>query len=126
MGENELAKQDHPAARLKRPQDRELHWRNHVAAWRTSGLTQAAYSREHGLAPADLSWWKHDLARRDLKRKAERAPASRIPRQSGPSEPLSQCEFQRRRQPRTASRLSCAEARRSAWEQASMRAAYGA
>jgi hypothetical protein len=48
-----------------RQQEREQLWRQHLAAWRQRGTTQAEYCRAHGLAPADFSWWKHELARRD-------------------------------------------------------------
>jgi transposase len=60
-------------------QERERHWRRHVAAWRRSGLTQAEYCRQQGLAAADFSWWKSDLARRDAARSqiaTRQAPAS--------------------------------------------------
>ena len=55
-------------------QAREPQWRERVAAWRASGQTQAAYCREHGLTPAELSWWKHELARRDQALKTESSP----------------------------------------------------
>ena len=48
-----------------RQQERETLWRKRVGAWSRSGLSQAAYCRQQGLAPADFSWWKHELARRD-------------------------------------------------------------
>jgi transposase-like protein len=40
-------------------------WRQHVAAWRDSGLSQAAYCREHGLNSKTLSWWTRKLASED-------------------------------------------------------------
>jgi len=46
-------------------QEREALWRKRVGAWRQSASSQAAYCRQQGLAPADFSWWKHELARRD-------------------------------------------------------------
>ena len=45
--------------------ERERKWRGHLAAWQTSGLSQAAYCRQHGLTQNDFSWWKRELARRD-------------------------------------------------------------
>ena len=34
-----------------------IFWGRHVAAWRRSSLTQAAYSREHELSLKSLSYW---------------------------------------------------------------------
>ena len=48
-----------------RRQERERRWQGHLAAWRRSGWNQAEYCRQHGLAPADFSWWKRELARRN-------------------------------------------------------------
>ena len=48
-----------------RQRERETQWRKRVGAWRQSGSSQAAFCRQQGLAPADFSWWKHELARRD-------------------------------------------------------------
>jgi hypothetical protein len=39
--------------------NRRLFWGGHVAAWRESGLTQAAYSRLHKIAATSLSYWSH-------------------------------------------------------------------
>jgi hypothetical protein len=47
-----------------RQREREARWRAHVDGWRSGGTTQAAYCRQHGLTPAEFSWWKHELARR--------------------------------------------------------------
>jgi len=55
-----------------RQRERESQWRKHLAAWQASGLSQAGYCRQVGLAPADFSWWKHELARRDGRRAADR------------------------------------------------------
>ena len=32
-------------------------WREHVACWRKSGLTQMEYSRKHGIKACTLSYW---------------------------------------------------------------------
>ena len=48
-----------------RQQERETLWRKRVGSWSRSGLSQAAFCRQQALAPADFSWWKHELARRD-------------------------------------------------------------
>ena len=45
--------------------ERERMWREHLAAWKTSGLSQAAYCRQHGLMQSDFSWWKRETVRRD-------------------------------------------------------------
>ena len=45
--------------------ERERKWREHVGAWQKSGLSQAAYCRQHGLMQHDFSWWKGEIARRD-------------------------------------------------------------
>ena len=63
--------------RVVRRQDREQQWRNRVAAWKASGQTQTDYCREQKWAPADLSWWKHELARRDQTLKTENTQASK-------------------------------------------------
>ena len=35
----------------------QIPWLQHVASWRTSGLTQAEYCRQHGLSVKSLSYW---------------------------------------------------------------------
>ena len=45
--------------------ERERTWREHLAAWKNSGLSQAAYCRQHGLMQSDFSWWKREIVRRD-------------------------------------------------------------
>ena len=74
MSDDGTGKVEQVAAPVVGRQRREPHWRERVAAWRASGLTQAAFCREHGLAPAELSWWKHELARRDQAFKTESSP----------------------------------------------------
>ena len=35
-------------------------WQDHIMAWQASGLTQAAYCRQHGLNPSTFSsWWRY-------------------------------------------------------------------
>ena len=36
-------------------------WQQHVDAQLASGLTQAAYCREHALSAASFGWWKRKL-----------------------------------------------------------------
>ena len=45
--------------------ERERKWREHLAVWKNSGLSQAAYCRQHGLMQSDFSWWKRETVRRD-------------------------------------------------------------
>ena len=59
--------------------EREARWRAHVKAWLRGGGSQAEYCRRQGLAPADFSWWKHELARRDRQHAAKAEPPSFIP-----------------------------------------------
>lgn len=37
-------------------------WEREVTAWRSSGLTQAAYCKQRGLHPASMSHWARRLA----------------------------------------------------------------
>ena len=65
--------------------EREEFWQKHLAQWRASGLSQAAYCRRHGVSAIQLSWWKHELARRQ-KRGAAGRPAAAGPNQGrGPA-----------------------------------------
>jgi hypothetical protein len=61
MGKRKMEQPEREARR----REREQRWRRHLAAWRQRGTTQAEYCREQALAPADFSWWKHELSRRD-------------------------------------------------------------
>lgn len=45
-------------------QNSEPFWRQHVDAWRTSGLTQKQYSARHGLSAMTLAKWSSELQRR--------------------------------------------------------------
>jgi hypothetical protein len=64
---------------------KQIPWSQHIDAWRTSGLTQAQYCRQHGLAAKSFSFW---LRRR---RAEESAPPSvdLIPVQIAATEKLS-------------------------------------
>lgn len=37
------------------------HWRSHIDAWQRSGLSQAAYCREHELVKCRFTYWKNKL-----------------------------------------------------------------
>jgi transposase len=64
--------------------ERERRWRGHLAAWRTSGLSQAAYCRQHGLTQNDFSWWKREIARRAVAAAPAFVPVSIAPPLSAP------------------------------------------
>ena len=46
-----------PPSKTAPVQEKETYWRGHLECWRASGLSQSAYSREHGLRPNQLSYW---------------------------------------------------------------------
>ena len=39
-------------------------WTGHLAEWRSSGLTQAAYCRQHSLSIPSLGYWRRTLEAR--------------------------------------------------------------
>ena len=41
------------------------YWRDVLARWGRSGLTQAEYCRRRGLSIGTFRWWRHALARRN-------------------------------------------------------------
>ena len=51
--------------------DREQFWREHVAGWKSSGLSLRLYSERHGLKAGTLGYWNSRL-----KAHAADAPAS--------------------------------------------------
>jgi transposase len=51
--------------------DREQFWREHVAGWKSSGLSLRLYSERHGLKAGTLGYWNSRL-----KAQAADAPAS--------------------------------------------------
>src|SRR4051794_5884254 len=51
--------------------DREQFWRDHVASWKSSGLSLRLYSERHGLKAGTLGYWNSRL-----KAQAADAPAS--------------------------------------------------
>ena len=42
---------------MSKDSERATYWREHVARWRHSGQTQAAYSAAHGVSKKSLSYW---------------------------------------------------------------------
>jgi transposase len=53
--------------------DREQFWRDHVADWKSSGLSLRLYSEQHGLRAGTLGCWNSRL-----KARAAEAPASPV------------------------------------------------
>ena len=43
--------------------DRIAFWQEHITTWQTSGLTQKAYSHEHGLRYSTFGYWARKLRR---------------------------------------------------------------
>jgi len=41
--------------------DREQFWRDHVASWKSSGMSLRLYSEEHGLKAGTLGYWNSRL-----------------------------------------------------------------
>ena len=41
-------------------------WQSHLDAWQASGLSQAAYCREHELVYCQFSYWKQKLTQRSV------------------------------------------------------------
>ena len=41
--------------------DREQFWRDHVAGWKSSGLSLRLYSEQHGLKAGTLGYWNSRL-----------------------------------------------------------------
>ena len=41
-------------------------WKDHLAGWRSSGLTQRAYCHRHALSLASFGYWRRVLSRRRL------------------------------------------------------------
>ena len=40
-------------------------WRQHIEVWRSSGLTQIAYCRQHELRPHQFTYWKKRFIQTD-------------------------------------------------------------
>jgi hypothetical protein len=64
-------------SRTEQAREREDRWRRTLAQWRESGLSQAAFCREHGLPVATLRWWKRELGRRDAVKAGRRTARPR-------------------------------------------------
>ncbi len=42
--------------------ERARYWQRHLDRWERSGLSQAAFCRQHGLKAVTFGWWKRKLA----------------------------------------------------------------
>jgi hypothetical protein len=54
---------------------REAHWREHVGAWRASGLSRKAYCAAHGLSIDSLGYWQQRLSSAQPTVRASRSAA---------------------------------------------------
>lgn len=45
---------------------KEMFWRKVLARFAESGLTQAGFCKQEGLNTSNLSWWKREVASRDI------------------------------------------------------------
>jgi hypothetical protein len=39
--------------------NKQTYWQTHLDAWRQSGLSQAAYCKQHGLSLSSFGYWLH-------------------------------------------------------------------
>jgi transposase len=51
-------------------EDREQFWRDHIAGWKSSGLSLRLYSEEQGLKAGTLSYWSSRLKARSAEASA--------------------------------------------------------
>ena len=58
------------------------HWKQHIEAWQASGLSQAAYCRQHGVSPGTFS-----ARLREHRALPERAAPALIPVRLEPAKP---------------------------------------
>ena len=42
--------------------EKQVFWREHVAAWSMSGVSQRAYCEQHDLKLASFAWWRKRLS----------------------------------------------------------------
>lgn len=63
-----------PVSRPTPARPRRAHWQALLAAWRRSGLSQAEFCRQRGLAPGTFAWWKYTLRREAVARGRARGP----------------------------------------------------
>lgn len=68
------------------------YWRKHIAAWERSGLSKAAYCRQHGLCANTMCTWRKRLAKATVKSEkqafVELVRPETVPAPSASIEPL--------------------------------------
>ena len=69
------------------------YWREQVAAWRGSGLSQAAYCRREAVPASSLGLWVRRLAREQIDENAAPVIVAVSPRQLAPGLPDASPEF---------------------------------
>lgn len=47
---------------IRRSAEKREHWKRLAEAWKTSGLSRAAFARHDGLRPNHFTWWLRRLA----------------------------------------------------------------
>ena len=52
--------------RAEQLKQKRSEWRKHLECWRSSGLTQIAYCRQHDLKVHQFTYWKKRLAQTDV------------------------------------------------------------
>ncbi len=57
--------------------ERARYWRRVVAEWKRSGLSQAAFCREHDIKPVTFGWWKRKLVGVAERKRLDRSHAKR-------------------------------------------------
>jgi hypothetical protein len=70
--------------------DRAKYWGRMMAAWESSGLTQAEFCRRRGLKAVTFAWWKRQLAGTTGRGGRGRIAGGRVTRRrtsAGPSKP---------------------------------------
>ena len=69
------------------------YWRGQVAAWRGSGLSQAAYCRREAVPASSLGLWVRRLAREQIDENAAPVIVAVSPRQLAPTLPDAPPDF---------------------------------
>lgn len=70
------------AKKSTRDPEKEKYWREILARWKASGLSQAAFCRLEGLNENSFSSWKSIIADRDLELKREKAALRKAERET--------------------------------------------
>lgn len=57
--------------------ERSRYWRRMIAAWETSGLTQAEFCRRRQVSASAFHWWRGELRKRSRRDEESGSPPSR-------------------------------------------------